>query len=105
MDLTDASGKVLQKGWLGKPKGVRQILFESGWYKKGMIGTITVINKQTGLDAQNRGVDLCGLTTLRARPDFKNEMSELEKIVTDRGHILVMSPKWCPLARVDLYDV
>ena len=83
-------------GWAGKPKGIQQILFESGWLKAGMVAKIDVVDKNTKKDKAGRGLELCGLTTLRSRPDFFNEMSELEKILTERGHILVMSPKCHP---------
>jgi hypothetical protein len=91
-NVAGADGKVIE-GWEGKSKGVRQILFESRQFKKGMVGKLKSVNTETKQDPQGRSLDLCGATVLRQRRDFHTEMSEMERLVTARGHVLVMSPK------------
>eukprot|EP01051_Picozoa_sp_SAG22_P032234 SAG22_NODE_13489_length_404_cov_11.101639_1_plen_97_part_01 len=43
-----------------------------------------------------RDPSLVAKHVLKARPDFMAERSELELLLADRGHILVMSPKCHP---------
>lgn len=64
-------------GYVGKPKGLKQILFERGLYKPKM--TVDDMRK-----------------TLGACPDFAQEMSLLKAAVHRRGHILILSPKCHP---------
>lgn len=77
-------GKLEQKeGYVGKAKGIKQVLWERGWYVDGM--------SATSKDVQmNLELVLGGL------PDFKNERTALQHTVEKRGHILVMSPKFHP---------
>ena len=64
------------------PKGVRQLLWERGFPIAGDDG------KYFHGDKLREMLSNCD--------DFKNEMSALEKVVFDRGHILLMSPKGHP---------
>ena len=68
---------VTTEGYIGKPKGMRQICKERGLYKSSM-------NKQALQDALN------------GCHDFKTEPSALQKRLLDDGHILLMSPKAHP---------
>jgi len=95
-DAVDADGKVTKPGWMGKPKGVRQILFEARMLKKKMMHKLHKVDKTTKKDPSGRTLDLCASTALRQRRDFRTEMSEMERLVAARGHILVMSPKCHP---------
>lgn len=81
---------VIVPGWLGKPKGIKQILWERGLWKDSMT-----------LDGKSRrwvGVneDLSAKAVLANCEDFKAEEPELKKIFKNRGHILEMSPKGHP---------
>lgn len=64
-------------GYIGKAKGMRQLLLERGLYNDGM-----------NVAALKAALDNC--------KDFKNELTALAKLLHDRGHILLMSPKAHP---------
>jgi hypothetical protein len=64
-------------GYVGKPKGMAQVLLERGLYTPGMTK-----------DQAKAALSKCG--------DFKNEMSALETFLVDRGHLLLISPKCHP---------
>ncbi|CAM9157910.1 unnamed protein product, partial [Hapterophycus canaliculatus] len=70
--------------WGGKPKGVRQMLWERGLWKDGMTGKAEV---SSGLNA---------FAVLGNCPDFREEKSALQVVVESRGHALVMSSKCHP---------
>lgn len=71
-------------GYEGKPKGVRQMLWERGLWEDGMTGSA---EPSSGLNAN---------TVLGDCPDFREEKSALQHLVESRGHILIMSPKCHP---------
>ena len=73
----------LKEGYVGKAKGMKQVLWERGWYVDGMSSVSTD-------PKQNIEMVLGGL------PDFKNERSALQHTVEKRGHILMLSPKFHP---------
>ncbi|CAM9278484.1 unnamed protein product, partial [Ectocarpus sp. 12 AP-2014] len=72
------------EGYEGKAKGVRQYLWERGWWKDGM---------STGAGVSD---DMHVEKVLQALPDFKNERTALQHLVESRGHILLSSPKCHP---------
>lgn len=72
-DVTNSDGTVKEFGYIGKPKGMRQLLLERG------------------LDYDGIRKSLVG--RLNQCKDFREEMSALTKICVDKGHILLMSPK------------
>ena len=77
-------GKLEQKeGYAGKPKGIKQVLWERGWYVNGMSTTSTD-------PKMNIEMVLGGLQ------DFKNERTALQHTVERRGHILVCPPSFTP---------
>ena len=77
-------GKVEKReGYVGKPKGSKQVLWERGWYIAGMSSTAK--DPEMNIEAVLGGL-----------PDFKNERTALQHTVEKRGHILVMSPKFHP---------
>ncbi|CAB1097544.1 unnamed protein product [Ectocarpus sp. CCAP 1310/34] len=82
-DKKNAKGKV-KEGYEGKAKGVRQYLWERGWWKDGM---------STGAGVSD---DMHVEKVLQALPDFKNERTALQHLVESRGHILLSSPKCHP---------
>ena len=65
------------KDYVGEPKGLKQVLWERGLWKDGM---------KVG-DCRER---------LAACEDFAKEESALEKLVHDRGHLVVFTPKGHP---------
>jgi hypothetical protein len=73
----DAGEKVLKQGYVGQPKGLKQVLWERGLWEHGL--------------TQERAKAL-----LSACEDFKSEPSSLEELVQDIGGLLIMSPKGHP---------
>lgn len=79
--------------YVGKAKGKKQILFERGMWKAGMVERIDEDDVR-GRD-QSMSID----HVLGSCIDFRNETGALQTLVEARGHILVMSPKGhCELA-------
>jgi hypothetical protein len=73
-------------GFEGKPKGIAQILFESGWWHptNKMVASMPRLNKLTGKRFDNGkdppSEDMVGELVLAARADFQAELSELAKV-------------------------
>ena len=88
--LDKKGNKVIVEGWAGKPKGLRQVLWERRKWKAGMVQKIKVD------DSQQRDRSFCMQTVLHQCPDFNTEPGALHKLIHDRGHILLMSPKGHP---------
>ena len=65
------------RGWVGEPKGIKQILYERGLYENGMDG-----------DTMRKTLTNCS--------DFKEEVGVIEEVLLNRGHVLIMSPKCHP---------
>lgn len=79
--------------YVGLAKGKKQILFERGMWKAGMVEQVDDDDPK-GRD-QSMSIDY----VLSSCPDFRNETSALQTLVESRGHILIMSPKGhCELA-------
>ena len=68
------------------------MLFETGWWRAGMVCSMTKAKQQ----ATARANDTIGDLVLRQRADFKAEKTDLEKLFISRGHILVITPKCHP---------
>ena len=75
-DLKDGSGNLLREGYVGKPKGIKQILWERGLW-------------QDGLDVDRARSKLADCE------DCQNEKSVLEEMMHSTGDLL-MSPKGHP---------
>lgn len=71
-------------GYVGKPKGKRQVLWERGLSVDGM------------KSSENVPAHLNINTILGGCTDFKNEKHELQHLVETRGHVLLISPKYHP---------
>lgn len=81
--------------YVGQAKGKKQVLFERGMWKNGMVETIE------DDDPKGRDKSMSMDYVLSNCPDFHNEVGALQTMVESRGHILVMSPKGhCELAGV-----
>ena len=74
----------MKEGYERKAEGVKQYLWERGWWKAGMSSAAKV--------SDDKNVN----KVLQALPDFKNEGTALQHIVESRGHILLLSPKCHP---------
>ena len=74
----------MHEAYAGKPKGMRQVLWERGLYAEGMSASVDA-------PAEKKMDDI-----ISNLPDFKNEKSALQHTVEGRGHILLLSPKFHP---------
>lgn len=84
---------LLPSDYVGQAKGKKQILYERGLWRAGMIEHVDED------DAKGRDQSLSMDHVLSSCPDFRKETSALQTLVESRGHILVMSPKGhCELA-------
>ena len=86
-------------GYAGKPKGWRQILWERGLYKPGMRNSRS--SKEEKLEALKNSsyvpdLTLYGDVVLANCPDFRQEKSALEELISSRGHILLLGVKCHP---------
>ena len=70
-------------GYVGKAKGMKQILWERGLWKEGMTANHDVLELNMNI-------------VLSRCPDFVEETSAMQDLVERRGHILIMSPKFSP---------
>lgn len=81
--------------YIGLAKGKKQILYERGLWKPGMV------EKVDDDDPKGRDQSMSMDYVLGNCLDFRNETSALQTLVESRGHILIMSPKGhCELAGV-----
>lgn len=79
--------------YVGLAKGKKQVLYERGLWKNGMIEHVDED------DAKGRDQSLSIDHALGNCTDFRKETGALQTLVESRGHILVMSPKGhCELA-------
>jgi hypothetical protein len=75
--------------YLGKAKGLKQILWEHGLWVAGMVERIAD-------DDLVRDQALSITRVLSNCPDFANEITALQEAFLRRGHICIMSPKGHP---------
>ena len=82
---------VVEEGYVGKAKGMQQVLWERGLWVRGMVQRINVDK-----DKKCRGLDMSMSHVLSMCTDFVEEWSAFKKLVHDRGHVLLTSPKGHP---------
>ena len=79
----------------GKPKGIKQVLYERGLWVQGMQGSqaeaqrikLILSNREADLEPEH----LDAPYVLSQQPDFLNEVTVLQEIYLERGHILFKS--------------
>ena len=110
-ELEGYMGTGIIPGYIDKPKGMQQYLWERGLYfetkmnpscehqgclKKGQgCPMLTAVNPKKP-DLHKRDHSYCMKTVLGNCRDFAMELSALEQKFIDRGHTLIMSPKGHP---------
>jgi hypothetical protein len=84
--------------YVGQPKGIRQVLFERGLFKKGMRGSLTSKEKDEWIARGKQLPDPAfdAPLVLSECEDFANEIGALQAILEARGHILFLSPACHP---------
>jgi hypothetical protein len=90
--------KVVQEGYIGKPKGIYQVLKERGLWVNGMRGKETEADKAK---KRANGIPLLddklnAHKVLDECEDFASEVIALQELVHSRGHVLLISPKCHP---------
>ncbi len=85
------------EGWIGKPKGVLQILFERGWFDETKIQDYTMNGKKDSLGSTINETSL--LYLLGSCEDFINKESMLQYYGWQMGILVERMPKChCELA-------
>jgi hypothetical protein len=82
---------VIVEGYVGKAKGMKQVLWERGLWVKDMVQKIDVDK-----DKKCRGLDMSMSHILSMCTDFVEEWPAFKKLIHDMGHILQTSPKGHP---------
>jgi hypothetical protein len=86
--------EILKEGYIGKPKGMKQIAWERGWHKPEAEGKMHGEKIDENDDTRDRTLSLPHL--LQCCWDFANEKTALQELVESRGHILRMGVKGHP---------
>ena len=92
-DASTAAAAVMP-GYVGKQKGLRQVLWERGWldprkkYTMKGVAVAGVINERSSL-----------ISLMASCVDFRNERTLMEELILDRGHVFDKSPKCHPEVR------
>ena len=102
---------VVEEGWLGKPKGLLQVLWERGWVDEKKIGEYSLKGQKHQMDENGKIKDehrhLVLRTLMMNCADFKEEKSAMEVLLQDLSNKssnnqsikLLVSPKYhCELA-------
>eukprot|EP01031_Cornospumella_fuschlensis_P026587 gene26587-32132_t len=94
----DSEGKIVAEGYVGKPKGIYQVLAERGLYVKGMRDSESEADKiQKRLEGKALlDPNFDASATLDRCTDFATEIAALEDRLKSRGHLLLISPKCHP---------
>ena len=81
-------------GYIGKPKGLKQILWERGLYVEGMkchqTDTENMKKVMDGKEGLPEHLDM--KRVLAKQPDFLAEKCAIQQLIEDRGHIFLKSP-------------
>ena len=92
---------VIDEGWVGKPKGALQILFERGWVDPQKLGEYTWKGKDRNesvlvSDDEYERKKFSLQYLIQIQDDFKNEMTLLQYHASKLGVVLDRSPKCHP---------
>ena len=94
-DVVDVQPTFNVTGYVGKNKGIFQILYERGLYKEKMKGRQTdTVKERYEMNGESRLIvtpDLDAHAVLNGCTDFKFERTALQEVVESRGHILLPS--------------
>ena len=103
--------EVIEEGWLGKPKGLLQVLYERGWIDVKNVSKYSLKGKPNQMDENKQVLPEHRRFVLRSLmedcADFKNEKSAMEVLLDDLNSkasnnqtvSLIVSPKYhCELA-------
>jgi hypothetical protein len=87
--------KQTREGWLGKPKGMKQI--RGLWNSEMKKHESDHEKEKKRLDGKTLLPEHLDMVRVLSKlPDFKGTKCALRKMIEDRGHILMISPKCHP---------
>ena len=81
----EARVPVVREGWVGKPKGLKQVAWERGLLDP---------NKIKSYEKHSKDKSLSLTAIVNACSDFENEMSRAQELVEELGCKLMVSPKY-----------
>ena len=88
--LKKRNQKIIE-GWVGKPKGLLQVLWERGWIDEQRLDEYRLLAK----DEEGEIIEELSLTVLmESCLDFANEKCRLEDLVNSYGMSVIMTPKY-----------
>lgn len=94
-EIPDVQPSFVVQGYVGKNKGIFQILYERGLYKAKMKGRQTdTVKERFEMNGDSRLIvtpDLDAHAVLNNCTDFRFERTALQEVVESRGHILLPS--------------
>ncbi|RPB06435.1 hypothetical protein P167DRAFT_497654, partial [Morchella conica CCBAS932] len=84
--------------WRGKPKGLKVILQERGLWQDSLKHKCKAI-----CDTLASGA-CCAERLMSIQPDFKDQTSKVQQLVTERGHLAIVYPKFhCELNWIEYF--
>jgi hypothetical protein len=94
----DVDRTIVVRGFIGQPKGIEQILRERGLYCDGMVMSKTKMDENK-LRLQGKPVPDASMyldRVLGACTDFREEISALDSLIYEKGHIILRGVKCHP---------
>ena len=104
-----ARAEAAETGWLNQAKGLKQFLFERGWWHSSGTQTLDGVKDENGVvTGWDMELDLGGGSKktvfvssslrecARCLSDFENEVTQLEQLIMDLGHFMDKAPKCHP---------
>jgi hypothetical protein len=83
----------IDEGWVGKPKGIFQVLWERGWINEERWKEYRLVVKDA--DDDNRVIENFSLKLLlETCHDFQNEVTQLQNVASMYGFKVAMTPKY-----------
>ena len=104
LPITKEEAKIIE-GWVGKPKGALQLLYERGWVNPRCIGQYTAEGKKNGPslslncnddDGDRSGCNFSIRSIMKKQDDFRDEITLLQFHAQELGVSLDRSPKCHP---------
>ena len=93
-DNGDDAASVETHGYVRKPMGLRQVLFERGWLKPRGEYTMKGVLVNSVVDQTSSIV-----TIMASQQDFVNEKTQMQDLVESRGHVFDKTPQCHPEVR------
>lgn len=83
----------------GQPKGMKQVLTERGLWQQKLLMSCPKENK-----CQPDSTNCCATRILETQPDFKEQISLVQEVITEAGHLCIFLPKFhCELNFIEFF--